>query len=102
MLSTLQYQTDLSLQYKHMNNINKILNNISDKEKANTVYELTVLRSGEKYSMVGKIMNIHNGSVKLAFSSKDNVVIDYVEMDVQEIQYIQHIPEDSIQNLGIV
>jgi len=63
------------------------------------VVELEVEREGDVYQMVGVLMQATEDSVRIAFSSKDDRVVDALTLPAEEIVGVRLVPESEISQV---
>ena len=63
------------------------------------VVELEVEREGGVYQMVGVLMQATEDSVRIAFSSKDDRVVDALTLPAEEIVGVRLVPESEISQV---
>jgi|GEM_PF-5896119 len=63
------------------------------------VVELEVEREGNVYQMVGVLMQVTEDSVRIAFSSKNDKVVDALTLPAEEIVGVRLIPESEISQV---
>lgn len=83
-----------------MNHTQSQLEVLKSKEMGTQPVELEVVRNGTEYRMVGVVMEVHDTGVRIAFSCKDEVVVDDLTLSMEEIQSMRFLEICDVQQLA--
>lgn len=82
-----------------MSTVREQLKNLTHVEPGTRILELEVHHNNNPYRMVGVLMEVGSDTVRIAFSSKNDVVVDELVLTVEEIVSIRIVEESEIQKI---